>query len=198
MKLTSKYFDSIRIKPENDLRLRREEQKCEWSGCAKPAPYKAPKGRDAKGEYFHFCLDHVRQYNKSYNFFDGMEDTDVADFQRDALTGHRPTWAMGSKDKLPGSRPASKMHDRYGLFSGSAKTDEARGRTRRRKIRPLERKSLRIMELDETADAHQIKVQYKILIKRHHPDANGGSRDAEDQLREIIDAYRHLKSVGLC
>jgi hypothetical protein len=198
MKLTSKYFDSIRIKPENDLRLRRQNRKCEWPGCDKPAQHKAPKGREAKGEYHHFCLEHVRQYNKSYNFFDGMEDTDVADFQRDALTGHRPTWAMGSKEKQPGARPATRMRDRYGLFSGAEQADEARGRTRRRTIRPLERKSLRIMELDETATPEQIKVQYKILIKRHHPDANGGSRDAEDQLREIIDAYRHLKSVGLC
>ncbi len=198
MKLTSKYFDSIRIKPDKDRLLRERSESCEWPGCSRPAPHKAPKGRDSTNEYYRFCLEHVRRYNKSYNYFDGMEDADVASFQRDAMTGHRPTWAMGSMDeRLAAARP-KKTSDRFGLFSSQAQNDEARGKTKRRRIRPLERKSLRNMELDETATAEQIKIQYKILIKRHHPDANGGSRDSEDRLREIIDAYRHLKSVGLC
>ena len=57
--------------------------------------HRAPKGRDREGQYFNFCVDHVREYNKSYNYFTGMGDDDVRSYQKDSLTGHRPTWKMG-------------------------------------------------------------------------------------------------------
>ena len=69
MNLNSKYFDSIRVKPDEDRRLREKHPPCGWKGCSEPALYPAPKGRGKEGQYLLFCLDHVRQYNKSYNYF---------------------------------------------------------------------------------------------------------------------------------
>ena len=65
------------------------------AGLHAPATHRAPKGREHANEYWRFCLDHVREYNNSYNFFAGMSDDAVAEYQKDALTGHRPTWKMG-------------------------------------------------------------------------------------------------------
>ena len=91
---SSKFFDSIRIKPNKlsakaQARAKEEAMMCEWAGCQNKGPHRAPKGRTNSREYWHFCLDHVREYNQSYNFFQGMNPEDVARYQKDALTGHR-------------------------------------------------------------------------------------------------------------
>src|SRR3978361_1991976 len=98
---SSKFFDSIRIKP-NKLSAKQQAQAreasamCEWPDCKNKGPHRAPKGRANDKEYWHFCLNHVREYNQSYNFFQGMNPDAVARYQKDALTGHRPTWKMGA------------------------------------------------------------------------------------------------------
>ena len=61
-------------------------------------------GRLREGQYFCFCLDHVREYNATYNYFNGMTDEAVRLYQKEALTGHRPTWKMGANRGDPMSR----------------------------------------------------------------------------------------------
>ena len=207
MKLDSKYFDGIRVKPDQDRLLRDRHPACDWKGCAEPALYPAPRGRGREGEYFRFCLDHVRQYNKSYNYFDGMSDDEVASFQKSALTGHRPTWQVGSGARngdAPGDgQPQGFPHgmdvdDLFGLFGHATADGKARDDGPQRPIRNVERKCLQALNLRETATRHEIKTRFKELVKRHHPDRNGGDRRSEDKLREVIQAYNYLKQVGLC
>ncbi|MEM7619360.1 MAG: DnaJ domain-containing protein [Pseudomonadota bacterium] len=210
MKLNSKYFDGIRVNKKNDRKLKKEEgPKCNWKGCNKPGTHRAPKGRGNEGEYFTFCMDHVREYNKNYNYFSGMSDNQISDFQESALTGHRPTWALGvNKDNQQNLKEAKsdpafthdlKSEDAFNLFKdGKKKEEKPKPEKKRRPIRNLERKSLKTLHLDDTANAEEIKLQFKDLVKRHHPDLNGGDRDSEDRLREIIQAYNYLKQVGLC
>ena len=106
MKSDSPLFDRIRVKPDKDRRLRAECPTCEWPHCKAPATHRAPKGRLREREYWGFCLDHVRAYNHSYNFFAGMTPEDIASYQKDAVIGHRPTWKMG----MNGGRPSSRSH----------------------------------------------------------------------------------------
>ena len=109
MKLNSKYFDSIRVAPKREREEEASKKRhpmCQWKGCGRPAPHRAPKGRGKDGEYFAFCIDHVRAYNASYNYFDGMSDSEVTDFQKDAMTGHRPTWKVGANSWAHGTREA--------------------------------------------------------------------------------------------
>src|SRR6266481_5340812 len=101
---SSKFFDSIRIKPnklsaKQQAAAREESAMCEWPECKNKGPHRAPKGRENSREYWHFCLSHVREYNQSYNFFQGMNADAVARYQKDALTGHRPTWKMNAERK---------------------------------------------------------------------------------------------------
>src|SRR5207248_5216903 len=91
----SPLFDRIRVKPDKDRRLHAQCPACEWPNCAAPATHRAPKGRLREREYWRFCLEHVREYNHSYNYFAGMSEDAVARYQKDAVTGHRPTWRMG-------------------------------------------------------------------------------------------------------
>ena len=99
--VSSNSSNSIRIKPTKVSAKRQaqagsEAVACEWAGCKNKGAHRAPKGRENSREYWHFCLDHVREYNQSYNFFQGINPDDVARYQKDALTGHRPTWKMGA------------------------------------------------------------------------------------------------------
>ena len=200
----SKYFDMIRIKrPTRGGKVAEQKSlpSCQWKGCDKPGHHKAQKGRGQDGEFFVFCAAHVRQYNASYNYFDGMSDHDVADFQRSAAYGHRPTWKLGQnasgtetkrESGRDGVRGASKDFNAW-----RARQAAAEKRKPRRRLKPMEKKSFIALELKESATKDDIKSQYKALVKRHHPDANGGDRGSEEKLREIIQAYNYLKQVGL-
>lgn len=214
MKLDSKYFDAIRVKPEVDQARQTGQPGCQMRGCNAAGLYKAPKGRGREGEYFVFCLAHVRDYNKRYNYFNGMSDDEVVEYQKDALTGHRPTWEVGANSwahgqhsgghqegtgKRPGGfHPGFATFDPFGVFGEPASDHEQVDTPRRRPVRNIERKCLRALGLDDDASPDQIKTRFKDLVKRHHPDMNGGDRSAEDKLREVIQAYNYLKEVGLC
>jgi hypothetical protein len=151
-------------------------------------------------------LDHVREYNHSYNFFAGMSTDDIARYQREAVIGHRPTWKMG----MNGGKPSMRSHsarfgpdlngadDPLGLFRhlGGKADGEPLRRRESRVIHNAERKALDTLGLEPEATTHDIKVRFKMLVKQHHPDANGGDRSSEERLREIIQAYNYLKSVG--
>jgi hypothetical protein len=206
MNFESKYFDKIRIKPAKQAkaRVREEAVTCEWPDCKNTAPHRAPKGRGREREYWHFCLNHVREYNQSYNFFQGMSTEAVASYQKDALTGHRPTWKMGAN----GGR-AKRKADLDGAFDPFSVFAEMNGQGRwrgganagaepkpeSRKVFNAERKALQVMGLDSDATLETVKAKYKLLVKQHHPDANGGDRSTEDRLIEIIKAYNYLKTV---
>ncbi len=207
MKLDSKYFDSIRIASRKAEVKPPIVEACQWKGCGAPGAHRAPRGRGRDGDYLVFCIDHVRQFNASYNYFQGMSDDEVADFQKSALTGHRPTWKLGENgtqapnEAPPGEprhsrfgRKTSDPHDFLGGAGKKAKTDDD---APRRVLKSLERKALEAMHLPETAGKSMIKARFKELVKRHHPDANGGDTGSEEKLREIIQAYNYLKQAGL-
>ena len=103
MKFDSPLFDRIRVKPSEDRRARPEGPCCDWKGCANAATHRAPKARPRENEHWRFCIEHVREYNHSYNYFAGMSDAAVAQFQKDAITGHRPTWKLGLNGKPLGN-----------------------------------------------------------------------------------------------
>lgn len=209
MKLNSKYFDSIRVAPRREREQRERGSRdrlpeCQWKDCHQRAEHRAPKGRGRDGEYFHFCIDHVRSYNATYNYFDGMSDSDVAMFIKDAVTGHRPTWKMGANPEAPGVREsqasaraagAGPFHDPHAFMAQRA-ARRTSGETRRA-LKPLERKALATLDLRHEASKDDIKARFKELVKLHHPDANGGDKRSEEKLREIIQAYNYLKQAGL-
>ncbi|MCB1513070.1 MAG: molecular chaperone DnaJ, partial [Hyphomicrobiaceae bacterium] len=166
MKLNSKYFDSIRVAPRREREERERSTRsrlpdCQWKGCPEKAQHKAPRGRGRDGEYFHFCLDHVRQYNASYNYFDGMSDSEVERFIKDAVTGHRPTWKVAANGETPGIDkaayaerigPQARVRDPHGVLS--RRTSAGKGATPRprRQLRPLEKKAFATLSLPHEAD----------------------------------------------
>jgi DnaJ domain len=200
MKFDSPLFDRVRVKPDKDRRPKTGGPVCQWAGCKEKASHRAPKGRENEKDYWRFCLEHVRQYNQSYNFFKGMNDAAVMAYQKDAITGHRPTWKMGTgkTQARPDFRTfgAGAGADPFSLFGDGLRAEQQARAEAARPIRNAERKALDTLGLDIDATPHQVKMRFKELVKRHHPDANGGDRSTEDRLVEVIQSYNYLKSVG--
>ncbi len=128
MKLDSKYFDRIRTRPRGQARVEPSAPVCQWDGCDKTAVHRAPVGRNAEGEYFMFCFEHVKEYNKGYNYFSGLSDTEIARYQKEAVTGHRPTWTVGvnksarngptqSQMRSGTAGAQARMRDPFGFFN---------------------------------------------------------------------------------
>lgn len=208
MKLESPWFDRIRTKPkaQRGPAAETDHTLCQHPGCSVKGEFRAPKGRDREGEYWRFCFEHVRAYNQGYNYFRDMPEDDVLAYQKDSLTGHRPTWTMGVNSAGQGGRTRPhgahprfgnfEFADDYGLFGEEASAKRPEREKPRRQVRNLERRAFEELDLEIEAGAEEIKARFKTLVKRLHPDANGGDRGTEDKLRAVIQAYNYLKQAG--
>lgn len=200
MNLNSRLFDRIRTKPIPEDLPRADAPRCDHPGCMAAGDHRAPQGRHREGKYFCFCLDHVRAYNASYNYFAGMSDEAIARFQKEATVGHRPTWSMGVNRAGKGHREEGEpdgFSDPLGLFGNRGSQHGRAPEPRGPRYSGPTMRALASLNLDDTADGPAITARYKELVKRLHPDANGGDRSCEDKLREIIQAYKYLRSSGL-
>jgi hypothetical protein len=197
MNLNSPLFDKIRAQRQPREEKKRESGiKCDAPGCVAEGAYRAPMGRLREGQYFCFCLDHVREYNATYNYFNGMNDADVARYMKDATVGHRPTWAMGTKRGETGFREeGAPTGDPLGMYR--ARHHRRAPEKKQPRYSPVTMRAFDALGLDETAGPEAIRTRYKDLVKRHHPDANGGDRSREEKLREIIHAYKTLRAARL-
>jgi hypothetical protein len=173
------------------------ERACDHLGCVRAGRHRAPKGRDQANEYWHFCLEHAAEYNRRWDYFAGMSETELDSFRKRAEAGHRPTWTFKASrlDRVAAAMrdfQAGRRADPFGLFRKAAPQQP-----RVRRLSRLQLLALETLALDERADASHIRTRYKELVKRYHPDVNGGDRSAEHQLQRVIRAYQTMKSTGL-
>jgi len=189
----------IRVKPPGQ-KLKPEEQPCDWAGCVAKGGCKAPKGPDRLRDYYYFCAPHAREYNKNWNFFTGMSDEDISEWQVGARHGHRPTWdvrkntgerAKARKKAVPGQADFS---DSYNIF-GVGK--EAPAEAPRRRLSKLQIKALNDLGLDEFSGPKMVRERSTQLVKQLHPDANGGDRTTEASFQRVVKAYKVLKTTNL-
>ncbi len=132
-----------------------------------------------------------------------MRDDDIAAYQRSASIGHRPTWGMGvggfaTQPKTGSQSWTGAFVDPFGFFGSARRRTDRDESAQQKPIGNFARRSFEALDLAGTETGSEIKARYKELVKRLHPDANGGDRSLEDRLREIIQAYHYLKSAGFC
>jgi len=204
-------FVDIRVKPpkadeqrqDDVFTLKPGEKPCEAEGCRKPATARAPKGRGLEGEFYDFCAPHAAEYNKSWDYFAGMTEAEIQQHRADAAHGHRPTWSFKASNR---SREAAAAHaaqgsffaDPFGMFNAARKraaTGDAGPSAR--PLGKLERAAFLELELEGGAEPPAVRARYHELIKRLHPDSNGGDRSTEDKLGRVIKAYKTLKAAKL-
>lgn len=176
---------------------------CNHPECRQEARFPAPKSREPRDGRYWFCLEHVRQYNLGWDFFRGMSPEEVEQYQREDVIGHRPTWTFGTKSaEHGGEEPQVWVKDDLGILADVGIVLNAGRRHRAEPVfEPREREALLELDFDlqtlkpplRWAD---IKAQYKVMVKRYHPDANGGDREAEERLKTINQAYAYLETRG--
>lgn len=168
---------------------------CAHPGCAEPGEHRAPVSRDEMNRYQWFCLDHAREFNKAWNYFEGMNDTEVeADVRRDT-TWNRPTWRLGGNGQFRPERFNDPLNvfGAAGMAGDGAQSGPQNGPPVRPPISEDEARAYRTLGLEYPVTAVDLKARYKLLVKEYHPDANLGDRTAEDRLKDINAAYRTLK-----
>lgn len=187
----------IILKPQSpeyaDAQKQPELHLCDMPGCAIEADHKAPKHRGLN-EYYHFCFDHVREYNKAWDFFSGMSEKEVQDHMTSSIYGDRPTWKYGVNGKSAEEellKAAQKAHGGAYQKQNSDKkrqedSFELQGNT-------PEHQALATMGLEAPITLETIKRRYKLLAKKYHPDLNRNDPDAEELLKKVNMAYTILK-----
>ena len=166
---------------------------CEAPGCKLAGDFRAPRARDRLNEYRWFCLEHVREYNKKWDYFAGLDANQIEAHIRADTTWRRPVWPLGAR------RSNSTYHivDPFDLAAdaGFAEADPPqRRRDGSEHLTPAERNALGVLELSWPLTLADVKSRYKELVKLHHPDANGGAREAEEKLKVINAAYSTLRA----
>jgi DnaJ-domain-containing protein 1 len=170
---------------------------CEWPDCHMKADHKAPRSREQLREYRWFCLDHIREFNSRWNYFEGMTDEEVeADLRRDTVW-QRPSWPLGDSEGTtrgpkagmgPFGIDPNYFVDDFGLFS------EKPAQPAGPQADAPTRAALAIFGMQLPVTIDELKGRYKELVKKHHPDTNGGTKAAEEKFKEIREAYDTLRA----
>lgn len=178
---------------------------CDKPGCGKPGKFRAPKSPDHLDAFFWFCMDHIREYNLRWNFFSDQSDADLErQFAADRVW-ERPTRPMREGVERPGSQPHAegRAWQRFGFDDplellgekGTLNPGVERGGKRApRRLPPTERKALEILDAQDHQSKAEIRKIYKALVKDLHPDMNGGKRDDEARLTEVVWAWEQIKT----
>lgn len=175
---------------------------CDRAGCNKPGKFRAPKSPDNLDEFHWFCIDHVREYNLKWNFFETYSDADLErQFAADRVWG-RPTRPLGEA-AARGTQPHGdgRAWQRFGFddpmeFLGDKATlnPGERSKPTQRRLPPTERRALEILDAQDSQTKTEIRQQYKALVKDLHPDMNGGRRDDEARLAEVVWAWEQIRA----
>jgi hypothetical protein len=193
----SRFKSDIRIKPGKGKIVEPETRMCEAPGCIGPGNCLVSKSPKNLAEYYWYCGPHARAHNESWDFFKDMNDNEILRFKEEALTGHRPTWPLGKRGAKArmGQSPLGGVRDSHAVFAEGV--DETSVRRPERHLTRLQMIAMDTMQLAHNATLIEIKARYKELVKRFHPDANGGDRGAEERLKQVIKAYGVLRASGL-
>ncbi len=175
---------------------------CAEPGCDQAGEFRAPliegapSGRDGPTEYRWLCLDHVRAFNSRYNFFNGMSPDEIHEAQRPYAGWERETraFAANGADRPPRWADFSDPLDAIGARFRERMANE-RQRQDGKPLSGADRRALNVLGLDQDADRRGLRQRYSELVRKFHPDRNGGDRSMEKALQEVIAAYQHLKSA---
>jgi DnaJ-domain-containing protein 1 len=168
---------------------------CHYPDCGEEGLYRAPVSRDRLRDYYWFCLEHVRDYNRAWDFFKGMSEAEIETQRRRDTVWQRPSWPLGGPFRSGAN--GHHLDDAFGLFADgidpgvSGHRASGRGASRRHSEQD---RALAVLDLAPPLDFTRIKARYKQLAKQLHPDANGGDKQAEERLKVVNQAYSILKS----
>ena len=161
---------------------------CEWDKCSKTGMYKAPAEKDNSRKFRLFCLEHIKIFNKNWNYFSDMNENEIEYFIKSDLTWHKPTKSFGSSENFFNILWGNALEDKFNIFKNSNHKD-----FKKTNLSEKDRYALEILGLKYETKWSDIQKKFKTLVKKYHPDKNHGSKKYEDILKKVTLAYSQLK-----
>lgn len=175
-------------------------RRCEAAGCAEAGEFRAPgpraSGFDGPGDYRWLCLDHVREYNAGYDWFEGMTTDEIISAQHPVHGWDRQTRAFSPTAEVDGAPRWADFNDPLEAISARARMRRPAERADGKAVTPDERRALDVLGLPLEATRHDLRSRYSDLVRRYHPDRNGGDRSYEARLQEVVEAYQLLRKAA--
>ena len=167
-------------------------KKCDSPKCNEKGEYRAPKSRVMLNEYFYFCLDHIKEYNKSWDFYKGMSVEQIENSMRSDTFWDRPSWPLKSSFKNVFDEFNEYVEDFVKTEDDKIKDSYFKNKLVDENLTMEEAKALKELDLKMPISLEKIKKNYKKLVKIFHPDVNGNNKDAEERFKQINESYKLL------
>tara|TARA_B100000809_G_scaffold236620_1_gene255788 strand:+ start:268 stop:789 length:522 start_codon:yes stop_codon:yes gene_type:complete len=164
---------------------------CDWNNCSEEGAYKAPIEKDNSKKFRLLCLIHVKEFNKNWNYFQGMNDNQIYDFIKSDMTWHKPTQSFSSSDNFFKILWNNALKDESNKYKLNGKF----GHISKFKFNHNDLKAFSILGLSVGLKWEKIQEKFKKLVKKFHPDMNSGNKKYEDKLKVITLAYTQLKNT---
>ena len=164
---------------------------CEWKNCNEAGRFKAPAEKDNSKNFRWLCEDHIKIFNKKWNYFDGMSQNEIVNFIKSDLTWHRPTQKFASSDNFFNILWNNALNDKFNIFKENGSTHI----NNFNKLCEKDKDAFIIMDLELNSDWSTVQKKFKTLVKKFHPDKHSGNKQYEDKLKKITLAYSHLKMI---
>ena len=164
---------------------------CDWNNCKELGEYKAPVEKDNSKKFRMLCLKHVKEFNKNWNYFSGMNDNQIMNFLKSDMTWHKPTQSFSSSDNFFKVLWNNTLKDEF----DSKKIKSDFNHMRQFKFDNKDIKAFEILGLSVGMKWIKIQKKFKTLVKKFHPDMNLGNKKYEDKLKMITLAYTQLKNT---
>ena len=178
-----------RLSWENNSKL----SLCDYVDCNMNGEYRAPKSRLKINEYYFFCLKHVKEYNKSWDFYKGLNVDQIELSIRKDTIWNRPSWPLNGNPQTIMNQISEFLKNDYSLFENDRDYEKfLKNKIDDEKLTEEEYKSLKIMNLSLPITVEEIKKKYKKLVKIFHPDVNDNDKEAENNFKKINLAYKVL------
>jgi DnaJ domain len=179
---------------------------CAHPACDLPGQFRAPNpygrapGPNGPGDYLWFCLEHVREFNAGYDWFSGMSADEIAAAQSPLNVWPSETQAFRASGNVDAPPKWADFNDPLDAisarFKGRMEEMKPAMSPNRQMLSVEDQKALKTLGLAEDANRKTIRSAYSKLVRKYHPDKNGGDRSYEKALQDVIAAYTHLKSAS--
>ena len=175
---------------------------CEHPTCREPGEFRAPgyrpSGFDGPGEWRWFCLEHVREFNAGYDWFEGMSAEEILAAQSPAAGWRSESPGFSQRVHVDGMPRWADFDDPLEAISARANGIKSRAQREAQmamsgQFSKEEAQALEIMGLGSNTDKQRLRRRYSELVRRYHPDRNGGDRQYENRLNKVVDAYNLLR-----
>ena len=164
---------------------------CEWNNCNNFGEFKAPIEKDNSKKYRMLCLEHVKEFNKNWNYFSGMNDQQIMDFIKSDMIWHKPTQSFSSSDNFFKILWNNALKDEAHKFRNFESLDHMK----KFRFNSQDFQAFTILDMPAGIEWKKIQEKFKKLVKKFHPDMNAGNKKFEEKLKIITLAYTQLKNT---